>query len=139
MSTQINPTKPREMAPNPPMVVPDTVAIVVSEYGGLEPPMPGGGWYVYFKNDRPKPTPEVFGRLCVLGVEGGDAFLVGRLSEGPDGTFNVELYAPWKRMMAAVAVDWAAPVTALMPATPVDLKSRFAPGPTERVDVDEDV
>jgi phage repressor protein C with HTH and peptisase S24 domain len=89
----------------------NTVAVEV--VGDSMEPAVQEGW-VLFYDRSPEPTPSaVVGRLCVVQVEDGRV-LVKQIKRGPDqGRFNlISANAP---MIENVALDWAAPVKAMLP------------------------
>jgi SOS-response transcriptional repressor LexA len=90
----------------------DTVAVEV--VGDSMEPMLSSGW-VLFYDRSPEPTPSaVVGRLCVVKLEDGRV-LVKQVKRGPErGRFNLlSLNAP---IIEDVALEWAAPVKAMLPA-----------------------
>lgn len=88
-----------------------TVAVEV--VGASMEPLIGEGW-VLFYDRSPEPTPSaVIGKLCIVKLEDGRT-LVKQVRRGPEkGRFNlVSLNAP---MIEDVALEWAAPVKAMLP------------------------
>lgn len=89
----------------------DTVAVVVrgdSMAGQLE-----DGWVVYYDNRRDPPTDELFGKLCVIGLEDGRVLIKKMVPGRRPGCFD--LYSLNASPLLDQRVSWAAKVSWIAP------------------------
>lgn len=88
-----------------------TVAVVVrgdSMAGQLE-----DGWLVYYDNRQDAPSPDLIGRLCVVGLRDGRILIKKLLPGRQNGKYD--LYSTNAAPMMDAPVDWAARVTWIAP------------------------
>ena len=105
-----NADHPDEGAPMPPGGNDSTVAVEVrgSSLGSIF-----DRWLVYYDDVRTPPTPDLLGKLCVVGLD-DDRVLVKRLRRGSaPGTFNLE--SNTEGLIEDVRVMWAALVRSMSP------------------------
>ena len=96
----------------PPTGGSDTVAVEVrgdSMSGVLD-----NGWIVYYDRRSDPPTPDMLGKLCVLGLEDGRTLVKRLVKAGANGSFD--LYSVNAPPMLDRHVVWAAPVVWIKPA-----------------------
>lgn len=95
---------PRGLSPH------KTIAVIVR--GDSQAPMITDGWIIFYSRDPEPDAAAVLGRLCIVKQADGPVMLK-RLRRGPTaGRFNLEsANAP---MVEDVALEWAAPVRAMM-------------------------
>lgn len=90
---------------------PDTVAVIVegdSMAGVLD-----DGWMVYYDGGGRPPTPDMFGKLCVVGLEAGRV-LIRRLQRGRVAG-SYDLYSVSGQPLMDQRVSWAARVIWIRP------------------------
>jgi phage repressor protein C with HTH and peptisase S24 domain len=88
-----------------------TIAVIVR--GDSQAPMITDGWILFYSRDPEPDAAAVVGRLCIVKLADGPVMLK-RVRRGPTaGRFNLEsANAP---MVEDVALEWAAPVRAMLP------------------------
>lgn len=86
-----------------------TIAVVAVD-GGMGPLF--DGWIVFFQNDRTPPTPELIGKLCVVGLPDG-AILLRRLEQAAGGGYH--LLSQASAPMLDQQVEWATAVMEIRP------------------------
>ena len=87
------------------------IAVIVR--GESQAPMVTDGWLIFYGRDPEPDTVAVMGRLCVVKIEDGDVLLKQVKRGAIPGKFNLHsVNAP---MIEDVALEWAAPVRAMLP------------------------
>lgn len=73
------------------------------------------GWLAFYDDVRSPVTPDQIGELCVVGIEGGGAF-IKKLVSRPDGRFDLMSNTGKKsESILGAKVEWAAVVKGLLP------------------------
>jgi len=101
---------PAEFAPIAPGVSMKTIAlqIVGSSFGNVF-----NLWFVYYDNDRSLPTPDLFEKLCVVGLANGTV-MVRELRKGTQPN-RYHLLSQTEGMIEDAEVLWASAVKAMAP------------------------
>jgi hypothetical protein len=88
-----------------------TIAVIVR--GDSQAPMITDGWLIFYSRDPEPDAMSVLGKLCIVKQVNGTVMLK-RVRRGPsNGRYNLEsANAP---MIEDVALEWAAPVKAMLP------------------------